>query len=368
MIERMQRLAVAGQSFWLDYIRRGLIASGELEALVEAGITGVTSNPTILHKAITQSDDYTAALHKLSEAGKSDSEIYETLATDDIRQAADVLKPVYERTNGLDGYVSLEVDPALSSDTQGTIDEAKRLFARIDRPNVMIKIPGTEAGLPAIRAVIASGINVNVTLIFSCSVYEGVMDAYLSGLEDRRASGGDLSRVASVASFFVSRVDGKVDKLLQERIDAGAAELKPLLGKSAIANAKVAYRYYQEVTRSDRFKSLSAAGAQTQRPLWASTSTKDPAYPDTLYVDNLIGPDTVNTLPPATYNAFLDHGVVARTIDDQLELAQQHFTELAKAGIDIDQITAALRSEGVDSFAKSFDTLMSDLRASMAAT
>ena len=366
MHERIEQLTEAGQSLWYDYIRRGMIASGQLQRLVDDGIVGVTSNPTILQKAVAEGNDYDDALAELVAAGKSDTEVYETLVTEDIRAAADILRPVYDRTKRRDGYVSLEVNPALAYDTKGTIDEAQRLFSLVDRPNLMIKVPATELGLPAVHALIGAGVNVNVTLIFSCEVYRRVTDAYLSGLEDLDAGGGDLSRAASVASFFVSRVDTKVDKIIDACGSANDSPLTPLRGRAANANAKAAYGIFKDVFARDRFATLAADGARVQRPLWASTSTKDPTYPDTYYVDPLIGPDTVNTIPPATLEAFKDHGVVAPTLEANLDDAHRILARLADAGIDMTTVTNELRTEGVDAFAKSFDALMTDLRKRMA--
>jgi transaldolase/glucose-6-phosphate isomerase len=363
MHERIRALAEIGQSLWFDYIRRGMIASGELKQLVHEGIAGVTSNPTILHQALSQSDDYDEALAELVAAGKTDAQIYETLVAEDIRAAADVLTPVYERTEGRDGYVSLEVNPALAYDTQRTIERARHVFALIDRPNLMIKVPATDEGLPAVRALIAIGVNVNVTLIFSCQVYRQVAKAYLAGLEDRGVAGGDLSRVASVASFFVSRIDTKVDKIVDSCGSMSDTVLTPLRGQAANANAKVAYAIFKETFASNRFARLADRGARVQRPLWASTSTKDPQYHDTYYVDPLIGPDTVNTVPPVTLEAFKDHGTVARTLDQGVEEARHVLARLADAGIDMTEVTAQLRQEGVAAFAKSFNALMSDLRS-----
>ena len=305
----LHEVAKLGQAVWLDYIRRALISSGELEVLIEKGIRGVTSNPTIFDKAIAGSADYDEALRSLIKQDKTDREIYEELVLEDIRQTADKLRSVYDKTGGLDGYVSLEVSPALASDTDGTVREAWRLFAQLDRPNVMIKVPATRAGIPAIQTLIGEGVNVNVTLIFSLSHYQPVAEAYISGLEGRLAAGGDVSSLASVASFFVSRVDTAVDSLLDK---AGHPELQ---GRIAISNAKAAYARFQEIFTGERWERLAAHGARKQRVLWGSTGTKNPSYPDTLYVDGLIGPDTVNTVPPATLAAFLDHGKVASTLE-----------------------------------------------------
>ncbi|MFQ5490914.1 MAG: transaldolase [Phycisphaerae bacterium] len=366
MHQRIKQLTELGQSLWYDNIRRGMIDSGELARLRDDGVMGVTSNPTILQKAITQSDDYNAALETLIAAGKDHNQVYEELVTQDIRAAADVFKSVYEQTDRRDGYISLEVNPGLANDTAGTVAEAKRLFERVGRPNVMIKIPGTEPGLPAVRQTIAAGINVNVTLIFSRDVYRRVADAYIGGLEDLRAAGGDLSGLASVASFFVSRVDTKIDPLLQRRIDDGQSKWQHLLGTAANANAKLAYQDFLEIFGGKRFAALADAGARVQRPLWASTSTKNPAYPDTHYVDPLIGPDTVNTVPPATLEAFKDHGQPAATLEQGVDQARRVLGTLSEAGIDLAQVTDELRQEGVDAFARSFDALISDLRTRLA--
>lgn len=352
---KLHDLNALGQAAWLDFIRRSYIASGELKTLVDQGLRGVTSNPSIFEKAIAGSADYDADLRRLVEAGKSVNEIYEALAIDDIQHATDVLRPVYDASQGADGYVSLEVSPTLANDTDGTLADARRLFEAVNRPNLMIKVPATPPGLPAITALIAEGINVNVTLIFSVSQYEAVVEAYLAGLEQRAAAGGDLSRVASVASFFVSRVDSAVDKELETK------GVRDLQGKAAVANSKLAYARFGELFSGPRWEKLAAAGARYQRPLWASTSTKNPAYPDTLYVDTLIGPHTVNTLPPETLTAFMDHGTLAVTIGDGLEQAREDFARLAALGIDMDAVTQKLQDDGVAAFAKSFESLMSSI-------
>lgn len=362
MHARVMKLAEAGQAMWFDYIRRGMFASGELQRLLDDGIVGMTSNPSIFEKAINESSDYDDALETLVEAGKSAQEVYETLAVADIQTAADLLRPIYDKTDARDGYVSLEVNPGLAFDTAGTLAEAQRLWRTVDRANLMIKVPATPAGLPAVRTLIGQGINVNVTLIFACEVYGEVAEAYLAGLEDRVAAGGDPSRVASVASFFVSRVDTLVDGKLQGLIDAGRSELASLQGQAANANAKIAYQMFGEIFGAKRFTVLAEKGARVQRPLWASTSTKNPDYPDTLYVDNLIGPHTVNTLPPATVEAFKDHGAVARTIDAGVNEAHRVIEDLASAGIHMPDVTAQLLDEGVAAFAASFDKLMASLR------
>ncbi len=352
---KLHDLAILGQSIWLDFIRRSFIDSGELNALVDMGLRGVTSNPAIFHKAITGGTDYDAAIERLVAEGMAVLDIYETLAVQDIRRAADVLLPVYEKTAGLDGYVSLEVNPHLAHDTEGTVMEARRLFSLVDRPNVMIKVPATPAGIPAIETLIGEGINVNVTLIFSMEHYEQAARAYIAGLERLAATNVDPSRVASVASVFVSRVDTAVDRLLDEM---GHAELQ---GKIAIANAKTIYARFRELFRGPRWERLAAQGARLQRVLWGSTSTKNPNYPDTLYVDHLIGPDTVNTLPLDTLRAFLDHGRVARTVDVGLEEARAQLVELRRLGIDLDAITEQLQEEGVKAFADAFDALLQSL-------
>jgi transaldolase / glucose-6-phosphate isomerase len=349
---KLHQLAAVGQSIWLDYIRRDLLDSGELARLVDLGLGGMTSNPSIFDKAISNSDEYDEALRELVVAGKTPLEIYEALALSDIRRAADILRPVYDATAGADGYVSLEVPPDLAHDSQATIAEAHRLFLAVARPNVFIKVPATPAGIPAIETLIGQGVNVNVTLMFSLDHYDRVAEAYIRGLEHLAATGGDLSRVASVASFFVSRVDSAVDRALRE---AGDDEL---LGKIGIANAKLAYERFLHTFCGLRWARLVGRGARVQRPLWASTSTKDPAYPDTMYVDNLIGPHTVNTLPPETLDALVDHGTVAVTLTEGVDEAHAQVARLAELGIDLDAITEQLQDEGVKAFARSFDALI----------
>ena len=348
---RLRALQELGQSIWLDNISRGLIRSGGLEDLVRQGVLGVTSNPTIFEKAISGSGDYDAQIAELVRAEKTPPEIFEALAVQDIQQAADTFRPVYDRLNGVDGYVSLEVSPRLAHDTAGTIEEAERLYAALGRPNVFIKIPATEAGLPAIATCIGRGINVNVTLLFDVDRYEAVANAYIDGLEMLASSGKPLDRVASVASFFVSRVDTVVDGQLPDQ----HAELR---GKAAIANAKVAYERFQRIFGSERFARLRAKGARPQRVLWASTSTKNPAYKDTMYVDPLIGPETVNTVPPQTLEAIQDHAEVRQTITEDMAEAHKTLQALAKAGIDLKAVATQLEKEGVASFAKSYDDLL----------
>ncbi len=360
-MSKLKQLAALGQSLWLDFIRRSLFTTGELQTLVDDGLRGMTSNPTIFEKAIAGSEDYDDALRFMTANGRSVPEIYEALALDDIRCAADILLPVYKQTDGLDGYVSLEVNPHLAYDTQKTIAEARRLFAALDRPNVMIKVPATPQGLPAIEALIGEGVNVNVTLIFALDQYQAVIDAYLAGLERLAARGGDLAKVASVASFFVSRIDTAVDKALDNI--ARDRPVAPLQGKAAIASAKVAYALFQKNLTGERWQRLAAQGARVQRPLWASTSTKNPAYPDTLYVDALIGPHTVNTVPPETLVAFRDHGTVALTLEQGVDEAHAHLAHLAQWGIDLAAITQKLLADGVIAFARSFDSLLASIEA-----
>ncbi len=363
-MSKLNQLAELGQAIWLDFIRRSLITSGELQALLDDGVRGVTSNPTILNQAIAGSDDYDRDVRRLAAEKGSLKEIYEALALEDIGNAADILRPVYDRTGGLDGYVSLEVSPRLAHDTAGTIYEARRLFGALDRPNVMIKVPATPAGIPAIETLIGDGININVTLIFSLQGYRSVIDAYLTGLENLAASGGDLSRVASVASFFISRIDTSVDRQLDalQAQDPDSPLPGSLKGKIAIASAKAAYALFKDSVAGERWERLAARGARVQRPLWASTSTKNPAYTDTMYVDQLIGPHTVNTTPPATLDAFRDHGTVALTVEDGLEESRGQLAQLAELGVDLEAITQDLLDDGVAGFAASFDSLLASIQ------
>ncbi len=368
MITTMQLFA-AGQSMWYDNIQRSLLDNGELAGMIKRGeVRGVTSNPTIFMKAIVKSDDYDPGLVPLAKAGKNAEEIFWQLAIEDIQRAADLFRPMYEETEGGDGYVSLEVDPYLAHDTVGTVAAAKQLWQRVARPNLLIKIPGTAAGLPAITAAIAEGINVNVTLIFALDRYQDVMEAYLTGLEQRVAAGLPVDRIASVASFFVSRVDTKVDGYLMRVVDRGGAqvgEATSLLGRTAIANARLAYADYQKVFGSPRFEALKAKGARVQRPLWASTSTKNPKYRDVIYVEELIGPDTVNTVPPQTLAAFLDHGQVRLgSLEEDLEGARQTLATLEALGISMKVVTDELEQEGVKSFADAFTALLEAVEAS----
>ena len=363
MVNTLLQAQALGQSIWYDNISRGLLTSGELSELIKLGITGVTSNPTIFEKAVSGSADYDSALQELARAGCDAPTMFETIAVEDIQGTADLLRNVYDYTAGADGYVSLEVPPSLAHDTHGTIAAGRRLFTALHRPNVMIKVPATEEGIPAIRTLIADGINVNVTLVFSLESYRRVMDAYIKGLEDLVSQGKNPAGVASVASFFVSRVDTAVDALLQKRIDAGEVSLSALPGTAAIANARKAYALFRAMFDSERFAALKARGARVQRPLWASTSTKNPDYPDTLYVDSLVGPDTVNTMPPATVQATLDHGVMRSALEGSEAQADAARRALKEAGVDMAQVTNQLLVEGVASFAKSYDAMVASIEA-----
>lgn len=359
----IQTLNGLGQSIWCDNLSRRLIDSGELQRLIDLGLTGVTSNPTIFMKAITNGNDYDERITALQERGCDLMGVYEGLVIPDIVDAADALRPVYDRTNGHDGYVSLEVNPRLAFKPDETVTEAKRLYAEIDRPNLLIKVPATTPCLPAIESLISQGVSVNVTLIFSIAMYRDVMQAYVSGLRRLHERGEDPSKVASVASFFVSRVDVLVDKKLDEKRAQGA-KVDRLLGGAAIANAKLAYLRFQEVFDAEGvFAELAKAGARVQRPLWASTSTKNPDYPDTLYVDNLIGPDTVNTLPPATIEAVLDHGKTTVSITEGVDEARAVLAEIGHLDIHMKEVTDQLTQEGVDAFTKSFEELLANLEA-----
>jgi len=362
MMNTTLQLLASGQSVWYDNIQRSLLQNGEMAGMIQRGeIRGVTSNPSIFMNAITKSADYDSSLLPLIRAGLADEEIFFHLAIEDIQAAADLFLPLYQQTGGGDGYVSLEVSPFLASDTAGTLAQAKALWQRVNRPNLMIKIPATPAGLPAITAAIAAGINVNVTLIFSRQRYAEVMNAYLTGLEQRVADGLPLDKIASVASFFVSRVDTNIDARLQQIIAQGgasAAQAKSLLGQAAVANARLAYADYQQVFSAPRFQKLKARGARVQRPLWASTSTKNLAYRDVIYVEELIGPDTVNTVPPQTLVAFLEHGQIRPSLTENLPAAQQLFANLAAIGISIDEVTLQLEVEGVKAFSDAFSVLL----------
>lgn len=354
-----QELFAAGQSIWYDNIQRSLLKNGALAGMIARGeIRGVTSNPTIFMNAITKSQDYDDSLLPLAGAGLTDEQIFFHLAVEDIQAAADLFRTLYRDSAGGDGYVSLEVSPYLANETEATLAQAKELWQRVDRPNLMIKIPATRAGLPAITAAIAAGINVNVTLIFARQRYAEVMDAYLLGLEQRAAAGKPLDTIASVASFFVSRVDTKIDARLQKMAQDGHPGAAALAGKAAVANARLAYADYWQVFTSARFQKLQALGARVQRPLWASTSTKNPAYRDVIYVEELIGPDTVNTVPPQTLTAFLDHGRVRPSLEEDLDGQRQAIADLEALGIGMEQVTAELEQEGVASFSEAFSVLL----------
>ncbi|WP_375272181.1 transaldolase [Sphingomonas sp.] len=358
-MSKLQELRDSGQAPWLDFVDRKFLDGGGLKKLVEEdGVTGVTSNPTIFEKAMGAGDAYAAGFAEYDQAnpGAEPMARYEAQAVKDIQAACEVLRPVYDRLDAKDGYVSLEVSPYLALKGPETAEEAERLWKAVDRPNLMIKIPGTDDGVRAIRDTIAKGINVNVTLLFSVEAYKKVAHAYVEGLEERVSKDMAIDRVASVASFFVSRIDGKID----DKIDAGTGggEAKALKGKVAIANAKLAYAWYQEFVASDRWQKLAAKGAQPQRLLWASTGTKNPDYPDTLYVDELIGPDTVNTMPPKTMDAFRDHGTVAQTLTSDVEGARKVIADAERLGLDLGGVTSNLVDEGVASFTKSFDDLL----------
>ncbi|MCY4527722.1 MAG: transaldolase [Chloroflexi bacterium] len=365
MVTPIQSLRDMGQSVWYDDISRAMIDSGGLKELIDNGVTGLTSNPTIFHKAITESSDYDDELMSLAEAGKDTREIFETMAIADIRDAADLLRPAFDGTGGADGFASFEVSPLLAHDTESTIHEARRLFSDIDRPNIMIKVPATPEGMPAIETLIGEGINVNVTLIFSLKSHSRVIDAYISGLERLEERGGDLSKVSSVASFFVSRVDTAVDNLLNALIAEGRDDLNPLLGRAAVANAHLAYHTFAQEFGTPRFAYLRRKGARVQRPLWASTSVKNPDYDDLLYVTSLMARDTVNTMPRATIDTLMERGIdAAHAIDDTTgEAAERVQAGLSDAGIDMDDVTSVLLADGVKAFADSYDMLMTDIEA-----
>ena len=350
----LKKLSDLGQSVWYDNISRELIQSGGLGEIVENGVTGLTSNPSIFEKAISTSSVYDSDIESLARNDLRDDEIFEALAISDIQDAADLLSDIYHATGQTDGFVSLEVNPHLATDTKGTIKEARKLFQAVDRPNLMIKVPATPAGIPAIKTLISEGINVNVTLIFSRVVYGTVREAYISGLEELSNRGGDLSKVSSVASFFVSRVDTAIDGCLEESD-------QHLIGKSAIANAKAAYEDFRQTFSLGRYQTLQNSGAKVQRPLWASTSVKNPDFSDVMYVDSLIGSGTVNTMPDVTLNAFIDHGIAETTINENINDSYAHMEKLASVGIDLKEITDTLLEEGVKAFADSFDDLLQNI-------
>ena len=367
MTNPLLQLKEQGQSVWYDNIDRTQLVSGQFKRLLdEDGISGVTSNPTIFDKAISSGHAYDNQISELIQESKNTSEIYDALVFQDIRTVADLLRPVYDSTSGHDGYVSIEVSPDLAHDTQATISEARRLWQTINRPNLMVKIPATPEGLPAVYEALRSGININITLIFSIEFYRKVTDAYIRALEDRHAAGEDISRIASVASFFVSRVDTLVDNLLDGQIKATSdsaeqQKRKSLQGKAAIANARLVYQDFKQTFGSPRFETLKQAGAHVQRPLWASTSTKNPAYRDVLYAEELIGPDTVDTMPLETINNFRDHGQVRYSIEDDIAGAKQTLDELETLGIHYHQVTQQLLDEGVQKFADSYHQLFAGL-------
>jgi transaldolase len=363
----LRRLEQFGQSIWLDYIRRQMITGGELKRLVdEDGLKGVTSNPAIFEKAIAQSEDYDEAIRGLVRQNKSVIDIYHDLTVADVQMAADVFRPLYDTLDGEDGFISLEVNPHLARDTEGTIAEARQLWEAVNRPNLLIKVPGTAEGLPAITSLISEGINVNVTLLFGLPRYEEVAEAYIAGLEARLAKGRSLFRVASVASFFLSRIDVLLDPILERMAASGGPQAKAakgLQGEVAIASAKLAYTIYKRVFSSGRFHALAAKGARPQRVLWASTSTKNPDYPDVKYVEPLIGPDTVNTLPPETLEAYRDHGNPASRLEEGIDQAAAVLQRLPELHIDINQVTQQLEDEGIEKFNQPYDSLLKTLEA-----
>src|ERR1700677_3972825 len=361
----LKELLNFGQSMWLDYIRRDLLTTGKLKAMIaDDGLRGMTSNPSIFEKAIGESSLYDDMLKSLAaQPGLDAKSRYEQIAIRDIQEAADILKPVYESSKFHDGYVSLEVSPLLALETEKTLEEARRLWKTVNRPNVMISVPGTEAGIPAIRQLIGEGININVTLLFAQEVYEKVAAAYIAGLEELAKRGGDLKKMAGVASFFISRIDTLVDSLIDEKLKKTTSSqeealLKSLKGKVAIANGKLTYQRYQKIFSGPRWEALASKGAQTQRVLWASTSTKNPAYRDVLYAEELIGPDTVDTMPPATIDAFRDHGRVRNSLSEDVPAAQKTMDDLAKVGVSIKEVTDKLTDDGVKLFADAFDKLL----------
>lgn len=365
----LKKLNELGQSIWLDYIKRDLMSSGRLKKYIEEDdLRGITSNPSIFEQAISESDDYDKAILALGKAGKSVEEIYEALTLKDVQDAADIFRNLYQKLNGSDGYVSLEVNPHLAHDTKGTVEEARRLWKALNRPNTFIKVPATKEGLPAIKQLISEGINVNVTLLFGLPRYREVVDAYLSGLEARTLEGKSIENVASVASFFLSRIDSLMDPLIAKKI-AEKSEMaqyaKTFEGQVAIASAKKAYEIYNEIFNSDRFKKLIARGAKPQRLLWASTSTKNPAYSDVKYVESLIGPHTVNTVPLETLNAYRDHGNPELRLSFDLVKIAFLFQGLIEMGINIDEITQQLENEGVEKFNTSYDKLITTLKSKL---
>ena len=362
---RLQELHDAGVSIWLDFIERKILRNGDLDRRIrEDCLTGMTSNPTIFEKALAEGSDYDDQIRSVGGEFTA-MELFELIATTDVRDACDHFRGVYDKVDAYDGYVSIEVSPGAANDAGATIAEAMRLWATVNRPNAFVKVPGTVEGAKAVRHLIANGVNINITLLFAIDAYQRVIDAYMSGLEDRLAAGKDIKRVHSVASFFVSRVDTEVDKRIDAAIKGNPSRnqtLDGLRGKAAIANAKLAYRLFQNEIASPRWRKLAAHGASVQRPLWASTSTKNPAYRDVMYVEQLIGPDSVNTMPPQTIEAFRDHGVVERTVDSGVDEAEQLIQALDREGISIDSVTDKLLVDGIASFQKSFDELIAGLQ------
>jgi transaldolase len=365
----LMELQRSGQSVWLDYIRRQSLLSGEVRKLIdEDGLRGMTANPTIFQQAIAAGHDYDDTINRLLREGADPNTIYETIAIEDIQTACDQFRPVFDATNGADGFVSLEVSPSLAHDTEGTIAEARRLWGMVGRPNLMIKVPGLPEGVPAIEKLLSEGINVNVTLLFAIEAYEDVAWAYIRALERRAAEGKPVDRIASVASFFVSRVDVLVDSLLEKKIAAESdaarrTKMEGLRGKAAIANARLAYQSFNRISGDPRFRDLAGQGARVQRPLWASTSVKNPAYPDLMYADALIGPNTVDTMPRETLEAFRDHGEVAPTVEQDLDGARAALARLAEVGIDMKAVTDQLEREGVEKFQTSFNELIAGIAA-----
>ena len=364
-VNRLKQLHDAGVSIWLDFIDRSILRNGDLSRRIrDDALTGMTSNPTIFEKALAEGSAYDDQLRG-APAGRTALDLFELVETSDVRDACDLFRPVYDATSGADGYVSIEVSPTSANDSHATVAEAQRLWAMVDRPNVMIKVPGTTEGAVAVRTLIGAGLNVNITLLFSLDAHRRVINAYLDGLEDRRLAGKTIGTIASVASFFVSRVDTEIDKRL-ETIAAGATgetreRALALRGKAAIANAKLAYALFREEFSSPRFAALRAAGARVQRPLWASTGVKNPSYRDTIYVEELIGADTVNTMPPALIDAFRAHGETRRTVDTDLDDARRVIADLASVGVDLDDVTGKLLRDGLKSFQQSFETLTAGL-------
>lgn len=356
---KLHELSQLGQSVWLDFIDRSLIQSGDLLDYVEQGVTGVTSNPAIFAKAITDGSEYDNQMEALAQEGKSAEEIYEELTLEDARLAADVLRPVFEETHGMDGFFSLEVNPHLAHDRRGTVNEARRLFSKVARPNVMIKVPAAEEGYQAIQELTEDGLNINITLIFSLGQYEQVVEAYLAGLEERASHGYGLGHIASVASFFVSRVDSVVDELLDQHKEPAA---RPLKGRIGIANAKLAYQRFKEAFTSERWSHLAKTGARIQRVLYGSTGTKNPEYSDVLYVENLIGVDTINTVPPETLAAFNDHGAASLTLEQGLEEARAQLEQLARLGIDLEDMGRTLSTKGIEKFSQPYDQALDTIR------